>query len=380
MFCDLDQFKTINDTLGQAVGDDVLRAVAERLRGAAQPGDTVARVGGDEFAVLVAPLGSPIGAEEIAARLLAALSEPIIAADSAAHVRASVGVAITEDGKETAELLIRNADLAMYEAQNLGGHRVQRVEPALLKNMAGRAELETALRSALSHGELVVHYQPLVTLNRGLITGVEALVPLAEKTGVIVELGAWVLKEACRQAAAWQDLWPLRMSVNESAHQLEPGLVSTVEAVLAETGLPPERLVLELTESALVDQAGGPLEIIGALQALGLSIAIDDFGTGYSSLSYLSGLPVDILKVDRSFVTRMNSADGARVVAAIVELARAFGLRTTAEGIETVDQRDAITALGVDHGQGYLFTKPVPASDITSTLEKLTALEMERAG
>jgi EAL domain-containing protein (putative c-di-GMP-specific phosphodiesterase class I) len=291
-----------------------------------------------------------------------------------------VGVAITEDGKETAELLIRNADLAMYEAQNLGGHRVQRVEPALLKNMAGRAELETALRSALSHGELVVHYQPLVTLNRGLITGVEALVPLAEKTGVIVELGAWVLKEACRQAAAWQDLWPLTMSVNVSAHQLEPGLVSTVEAVLAETGLPPERLVLELTESALVDQAGGPLEIIGALQALGLSIAIDDFGTGYSSLSYLSGLPVDILKVDRSFVTRMNSADGARVVAAIVELARAFGLRTTAEGIETVDQRDAITALGVDHGQGYLFTKPVPASDITSTLEKLTALEMERAG
>jgi EAL domain-containing protein (putative c-di-GMP-specific phosphodiesterase class I) len=193
-------------------------------------------------------------------------------------------------------------------------------------------------------------------------------------------LGAWVLKEACRQAAAWQDLWPLTMSVNVTAHQLEPGLVSTVEAVLAETGLPPERLVLELTESALVDQAGGPLEIIGALQALGLSIAIDDFGTGYSSLSYLSGLPVDILKVDRSFVTRMNSGDGARVVAAIVELARAFGLQTTAEGIETVDQRDAITALGVDHGQGYLFSKPVPASDITSTLEKLTALEMERAG
>jgi diguanylate cyclase (GGDEF)-like protein len=165
MFCDLDQFKTINDTLGQAVGDDVLRAVAERLQGAARPGDTVARVGGDEFAVLVAPLGSPIEAEEIAARLLAALSEPIIAADSAAHVRASVGVAITEDGKETAELLIRNADLAMYEAQNLGGHRVQRFEPALLKNMAGRAELETALRSALSHGEFVMHYQPLVTLN-----------------------------------------------------------------------------------------------------------------------------------------------------------------------------------------------------------------------
>ncbi len=276
----------------------------------------------------------------------------------------------------------------------MGGHRVQRFEPALLKNIAGRAELETALRSALSHGEFVVHYQPLVTLNGGLITGVEALVrweragglvppvefiPLAEKTGVIVELGAWVLKEACRQAAAWQDLWPLTMSVNVSAHQLEPGLVRTVEAVLAETGLPPGRLVLEPTESALVDQAGGALEIIGALQALGLSIAIDGFGTGYSSLSYLSGLPVDILKVDRSFVTRMNSADGARVVAAIVELARAFGLRTTAEGIETVDQRDAITALGVDHGQGYLFSKPVPASDITSTLEKLTTLEMEQA-
>jgi diguanylate cyclase (GGDEF)-like protein len=387
MFLDLDAFKAVNDTLGHSAGDRLLRGVAARLANAVRPGDTVARLGGDEFAVLLENIDDLTEAQAVAGRLLAALRPPLDVDGKELLVGGSLGFAVTESGTESAEELLRNADLAMYAAKAERTGEPQRYHRRMHDELLARVDVEDRLRAALEAGELRLHYQPTFDIGTGQVTGVEALlrwqqsagrlvpplefVPVAEETGLIVPIGAWVLEEACRQAAEWQRAGaPLTMSVNVSGRQLAPALVDTVRQALANSGLPPQQLILELTESILVDGEGDTVGLLEQLKALGIRLAIDDFGTGYSSLSYLTRLPVDILKVDRSFVSALGG-DGGRehLVATILEMARGLDLRTTAEGIEDGDQLDALRRLGCDVGQGFLFSRPVAPAAITALLD-----------
>ena len=383
LYLDLDGFKAVNDALGHGAGDAVLREVAARLGAAVRPGDTVARLGGDEFAVLLERVGDAGEAEEVAARLLACLAPPLVLEGRVVPLRASLGLAVTETGTETGEELLRDADLAMYRAKVRGTGEVLRYHPSMRDELLARVRTEEGLRRALAEGELRVHYQPTVDLTTGRMTGVEALVrwqlptgelvpplefiPVAEDTGLVVPLGAWVLREACAQGARWLagPGEPLSVSVNVSARQLDESLVGVVDAVLAETGLPARLLVLELTESVLVADDAGTSGVLHALRRLGVRLAIDDFGTGFSALAYLSRLPIDVIKVDRAFVAQLGATEGrADLARTIIEMARALGMSTTAEGIETPEQLAALRALGCDVGQGYLFSRPVPAEEV----------------
>ena len=383
LYLDLDGFKAVNDALGHGAGDAVLREVAARLGAAVRPGDTVARLGGDEFAVLLERVRDAGEAEEVAARLLACLAPPLVLEGRAVLLRASLGLALTETGTETGEELLRDADLAMYRAKVRGTGEVLRYDPSMRDELLARVRTEEGLRRALAEGELRVHYQPTVDLTTGRMTGVEALVrwqlptgelvpplefiPVAEDTGLVVPLGAWVLREACAQGARWLagPGEPLSVSVNVSARQLDESLVGVVDAVLAETGLPAHLLVLELTESVLVADDAGTSAVLHALRRLGVRLAIDDFGTGFSALAYLSRLPIDVIKVDRAFVAQLCAPEGrADLARTIIEMARALGMSTTAEGIETPEQLAALRSLGCDLGQGYLFSRPVPAEEL----------------
>jgi diguanylate cyclase (GGDEF)-like protein len=390
LFLDLDAFKSVNDSLGHATGDTVLQAVAERLRTSMREEDTVARIGGDEFAILLEGVGDEMGAQEAAARALAALVRPLLIHDRLLLIRASVGVALSVNGQETVDDLLRNADLAMYAAKTSGKGRYQLFEPDLHRAAVNRLLLEQDLRVALERQEFVVHYQPIVALIGGQITGVEALVrwrhperglvepddfiPLAEETGLILPIGRWVLREACTQGARWHALHPhlatLEVSVNLSVKQLEDAdLVAYVHQVLTETGLAPERLLLELTESALMQDAEGGLRQLRALKALGVRLAIDDFGTGYSSLSYLRQFPVDMLKIDKSFVASLSSQPGeVALVRAMLRLGHSLNLRVLAEGIEMPEQAGTLQDLQCELGQGYYFAKPAPARDVERLL------------
>ncbi|MFH0750578.1 MAG: EAL domain-containing protein, partial [Chloroflexota bacterium] len=382
---DLDRFKVINESLGHADGDQLLAAVGRRFADALRPADTLARLGGDEFAVLVDGLGGEAAAEALARRMVEALAPPFYVQGRGTHVAASVGVAMSRAGTQSASDLLREAEIALYRAKADANDRVALFHPRMSASSMDRQELELDLRLAIERDELRVHYQPLVDLRTGRTLGHEALVrwehptrgllqplafiPLAEETGLILAIDDVVLAEACRQARVWQRLDPglagLVVSVNLSARQFaRPDLVARIAAVLAETGLPPATLELEITESLAMSDAEATGVTLGALHKLGVRVALDDFGTGYSSLAYLSQLPLDVIKIDRSFVAGLHdSPANLAIVRAVIGLAQALGIAVIAEGIEREDQLTELRDLGCDRGQGFLFARPLPGAD-----------------
>jgi diguanylate cyclase (GGDEF)-like protein/PAS domain S-box-containing protein len=384
LFVDLDRFKAVNDTLGHFAGDQLLVAVANRLGRILRPGDTIARLGGDEFAVVCEGLEDPSGAEEIAIRILNTLSTPVRVEGQEVIASASIGIAVSEPNA-TPDTMLRDADTAMYQAKDAGRNRFHIFDPASRARIVARLHRAEELRVALDRSELRLHYQLEVDLAEEATTGVEALVrwehptlgllspsefiEVAEETGLVVPLGDWVLREACRELAR-RDLGAnpggLRLSVNLSARQLAvPELIDTVRDVLAETGLGPARLCLEITESVLMDDVESSIEALLDLKALGVRLAIDDFGTGYSSLSYLRRFPVDVVKLDRSFVAGLGVDPAATaIVAAVVNLAHALGIVVVAEGVETQAQLVALRALRCDRAQGYYWNRPLPAGEL----------------
>jgi diguanylate cyclase (GGDEF)-like protein/PAS domain S-box-containing protein len=386
LFVDLDRFKVVNDSLGHKAGDRLLVDVAMRLSAALRPSDTLARFGGDELTLLCEDIADEHDARAIAERLLDTFSDPfVVAADGEAFLQASIGIALSRDGFETPEDLIRDADAAMYRAKQRG-HAFELFDEAMRQDVRDRLALEASLRRGVDRGELRLHCQPLVSLANGRIEGFESLVrwehptqglippgsfiPLAEETGLIVSIGAWVLRETCATLRAVMDAtgmtW-LQGSVNVSPRQLQQAdFVSQVACALEDHGLAPESLVVEITESAIMES--GAATVLRALKDLGVRLAMDDFGTGYSSLAHLRRFPLDVIKVDRSFVTALGDGQGSSIAGAIVSLAKALGLRTVAEGIEDDEQYRAVTALGCDLGQGFLFARPMPVEDLTRML------------
>ena len=385
VFLDLDRFKLVNDSLGHKAGDRLLVDVAMRLSSALRPSDTLARFGGDELTLLCEDIGDGEDARAIAQRLLDTFAEPFIVQDGEAFLQASIGIALSRDGFETPEDLIRDADAAMYRAK-ARGQGVELFDEAMRQDVRDRLALEAALRRGIGRGELRLHCQPLVSLADARIEGFEALVrwehperglvppgsfiPLAEETGLIVPIGAWVLSEACatlRRIIDETGMATLQVSVNVSPRQLQqPDFVAQVRAALDDNGLDPSCLVVEITESAIMET--GAAAILRALKDLGVRLAMDDFGTGYSSLAHLRRFPLDVIKVDRSFVAGLGDGQGSSIAGAIVSLAHALGLRTVAEGIEDEEQRRAVMALGCDVGQGFLFARPMPVDDLTRLL------------
>ncbi|HEX5824744.1 MAG TPA: EAL domain-containing protein [Candidatus Limnocylindrales bacterium] len=387
LFIDLDDFKTLNDTHGHARGDEVLIAAAGRVSAVLRPSDTAARLGGDEFAVLIEDVADEADALAVATRLADALRQPLPIGHSTVHVAASIGVAIGGSGGETTDDLLRNADVAMYAAKDSSRGGAVIFRPALRQVAAERSAMAALLRGAQERDELRLDYQPIVDLSDGSIVGLEALVrwqpsdgpilmpgdwiDLAEETGDIVPIGRWILREACRQARDWQIRLgrpDLRISVNLSARQFrEHDIVGTVRSVLTETGVPPGTLILEITESGLMRQTQSTIARLDALRALGCHLAIDDFGTGYSSLSYLERFPIDILKIDRSFVSDGRTG-GSAIARAIIDLGRTLNLEVIAEGIEQSDQARWLVEMGCRFGQGYLFARPVGAAAVEALL------------
>jgi len=392
LMIDMDGFKQVNDSLGHAAGDRLLAAVATRLRTELGSAGLLARVGGDEFAVLLPDSTGPADGVLVAERLLAALAEPVEFAGRAIRVGASLGVARWTGPDRDADDLIRDADVAMYAAKAAGRARYRLFEPSLRRAAIARAELEADLRVALDRAEFELRYQPIVDLASGALLGLEALVrwrhprrglllpgdfvTVAEEIGVVGELDRWVLTEACGVAVGWQRLRPgLGMSVNFSAGQfVRTDLMATVTRALVTAGLPPGSLTLELTETSLLDDAETTVSRLAALAALGVRVAIDDFGTGYSSLAYLRRLPVTAIKVDKIFVDEVASdPDAVALVRAILALASTFGLHTIAEGVETERQREVLAGLGCRAAQGYLFAEPLSARAVDALLSGIGA-------
>jgi diguanylate cyclase (GGDEF)-like protein/PAS domain S-box-containing protein len=395
IFVDLDNFKFINDSLGHEAGDQMLMAVAERLRMNVRGEDSTARLGGDEFTVLMERVDTDDDAINMARRILTAIQEPVVLVGHEVVPSASIGIALSGPGQDQADVLLRCADQAMYHAKANGKGRFELFDVSMSLHATERLELEADLRRALEREELRVYYQPIVALDTGNLCGAEALVrwehpgrglvvpdqfiPLAEMTGLIVPIGEWVLREACLQTQAWREAYPslgLRINVNLSGKQLQRrDLGETVAHILLQTRLPPSALCLEVTESVAMEDADWSVANLRRLKQLGVKIAMDDFGTGYSSLSYLKRFPVDEVKIDRSFVDGLGQdPDDTAIVRAVVALAQALNLQVTAEGIETHEQLLHIRALGCERGQGYLFSRPVPA-DVAQTLFATNALD-----
>ncbi|HEY0779118.1 MAG TPA: EAL domain-containing protein, partial [Gemmatirosa sp.] len=388
LFLDLDDFKGVNDSLGHAQGDHLLTQVAARLLNATRGCDTVARLGGDEFAVLLASTSHADEAVIVAERITTALTRPFTLAAREVCVGASVGIAAAVPGDGTDELL-RNADLAMYRAKARGKGTHEVFASQLFTEVNDRVALEADLRHALTRGEFRLDYQPIVDLASERVVGVEALlrwnhptrgpvaparfIGLAEETGLIVAIGRWVLGEACRQGAAWRGAGAgeLYVAVNISGRQLQyPTITADVAAALEASGLAPHALLLEITESVLMHETEANLTRVAELKALGVRLAIDDFGIGYSSLSYLQRFPVDVLKIDKSFVDGVHLQESDRALArTIVTLGDALALRTVAEGVEHEAQRDSLRALGCVLGQGYLFARPMPPDAVSALLQ-----------
>ena len=381
LFLDLDRFKNINDSLGHHVGDELLMKVAGRLSRSVRASDVVARLGGDEFVVVLQGMADVTSVTHMADKLLQTLSEPYLLEQRELHVTPSIGIALFPDDSSSVDALMRNADAAMYHAKALGRANFQFFTEELNRAAAVRLELESKLRRAISRGEFALHYQPQLSSRDGHVVGGEALIrwlhpehglispatfiPIAEETRLIVEIGTWALQAACRQARIWADrgLGNLRLSVNLSPRQLRDSrLPELVASILDETGLDPDLLELEITESSVMEQPERAIEILHALKAQGIHIAIDDFGTGYSSLSYLKLFPIDRLKIDRSFVSDIeNDPDDAAIVTAAVSLAHNLGLSVVAEGVESAVQTETLRALGCDELQGYHFSTPLDA-------------------
>ena len=388
LYLDLDDFKAVNDRLGHAEGDKLLKAVAQRLRAVTRDSDTVARLGGDEFAIIIEETDR-VEAEQAAARILATLTPPFELGDRPIEVRVSIGIATQSFDGADADELLRRADIAMYAAKAAGGNRHAGYEPRLYDATVARMELKADLRGALERGEMSIAYQPIVDLETARITGSEALmrwnhpdrgtvapvdfIPLAEESGLILELGRWILATACQQTRDWQDATGragLTVSVNLSGRQiLDPDLVADVRRSLSQSGLAPQDLTLEITESELVQDVAPTVATLKALKGLGVRLAIDDFGTGYSSLSYLRQFPIDILKIDQSFVSSLDgSTDSTALLRSILDLSATLRLETVAEGIEETAQRDILRGLGAQRGQGYLFARPMAPADLGDLL------------
>jgi diguanylate cyclase (GGDEF)-like protein/PAS domain S-box-containing protein len=386
IYLDLDQFKVINDSLGHETGDALLQLVAPRLASELRSADTLARLGGDEFVVLCDDVEDPAGPLRLAQRLVAMFEEPFELDGDELFVGASAGVAVAGPGA-TPRSLLRDADAAMYQAKALGRGRCELFDDELRRQVLSRLRIETSLRNALPSGELRLVFQPIVDLYTGETLETEALlrwhsaehgfvspadfIPVAEDTGLIVPIGAWVLAEACRTAAAWRAAGSTAgVSVNLSPRQLaQPDLVAHVEQVLADTGLEPRALTLEITESTLLGGGDRPLQALSDLKDLGIRLALDDFGTGYSSLAYLTRLPLDELKLDRAFIARLEpGSQETEVTAAIMEMASAMHLQVVAEGVETPEHLEMLQALGCPLGQGFYFSRPLPPADLEEHL------------
>ncbi len=403
IFMDLDDFKTINDSLGHAAGDDLLGEVGERLKQCLRAADTAARLGGDEFAILLEDGGEGVQAADVADRIMQVLEEPFSLENKEVFVRASLGIAVAEGAGEPdedgAEAILRNADVAMYMAKENGKGRYQVFEPAMHETALKRLELKADIQRTLEHGEFKLHYQPVIELETGRITGVEALIrwfhperglippldfiPLAEETGLIVPIGRWVLREACTYGREIQAQFPndppYHMAVNLSARQLQrPEIVEEVRSILAETELEPQTLVLEITESVMMADMDLSIERLGELKQLGVLLAVDDFGTGYSSLNYIRRFPVDILKVDKSFVDGVSEGgEASALTAAVIELAGILNLKPVAEGIERADQLQRLLELHCELGQGFYFAKPLDHDALQQLLGERRQMEAE---
>ncbi|MCB9761514.1 MAG: EAL domain-containing protein [Alphaproteobacteria bacterium] len=392
LYVDFDHFHVFNHSLGWAAGDTLLRTLGQRLREAVRPGDTVAHLRGDEFAVLLTELPNPTDAIRMTEALLSAISAPVELAGTEVTPSASVGVAFARGHHEQVSDLLQAAQTALSRARSRGGGRYEVYDPAMFRASLARLRKESALRAALSRGDFPVFYQPIVSLSDGALSGFEALVrwrdperglvgpqqfvPLAERTGLIVDIGGAVLLAACQQLAAWSAEVPaarsLAVSVNVSPQQLhEDSLIEHIDAALAASGVAPERLQLEITETALVEGPEANVDRVARLKERGVRVGLDDFGTGYSSLSWLQVFPVDTLKVDRSFIRELDGPSGdAGIVGTIVALARHLGLVVVAEGIETADQRRVVEALGCEFAQGFLFARPLPAEAATALVRR----------
>ena len=389
LFIDLDRFKYVNDSLGHAVGDRLLQEVALRFDSKVREQDTLARVGGDEFLVILEDFDELDAPAKVACKLIDCLERPIRIDHHELQIGASIGISVSPDDGSLPDDLIRCADSAMYQAKADGRNTYRYYTDAMAVANKARFEIETGLRRALDQGEFLLHYQPMACCPSGRVIGVEALIrwqhptkgmippdvfiPVAEDIGLIEAVGAWVLGRACAQARAWQDQGlPVRMSVNLSGQQISRGaLVPLVQSALQESGLPPEMLELEITEGHIMDHVEQCIETLEGLRDLGVTLAIDDFGTGYSSLSYLKRLPVDRLKIDRSFVEGIpDDADDVAIVSTIVAMAQQLGLKVIAEGVETEAQLGHLRAHGCDEYQGYFLSRPTPGDELTVLLAK----------
>jgi len=383
-FIDLDRFKTVNDTLGHPLGDALLREAAERLRNCVREGDTVARLGGDEFAVVQTGLSDMAGATRLAGRVVEAMSAPFELHGHQVVIGASVGVSAAPSDGEDADELLKKADMALYRAKADGRGAFHFFERAMDEQLQARRALELDLRRALQDGEFELFYQPLYHLDDERVTGCEALlrwrhpergmvspadfIPLAEEIGLIVPLGEWVLRTACAEAVRWPT--HVRLAVNLSPAQFrDRGLVTTVVSALASSGLPAQRLELEITESVLLQDSAANMTMLHDLKALGVRISMDDFGTGYSSLSYLRSFPFDKIKIDQTFVRDiLHDSDAMAIIKAVLDLGSSMGVTTTAEGVETQAQLDALRGQGCAEIQGYFISRPAPAVEIARML------------
>ena len=390
LFLDLDRFKLVNDSLGHAAGDELLRVVTRRIGRLVSSGDTFARLSGDEFVLLLTNPMAADGLTDLTNHLFRVVAKPVFVAEREVSVTCSLGYCIYPQDGADATTLVKRADAAMYVAKKDGGNRVRRYTSELSAPADERLEVETQLKQALLRGEFLLHYQPQIEIASGRIVGVEALVrwlhpvrglvppiqfiPLAEESGLIEPIGEWVLRTACAQAAAWQrsGLPALRMGINVSARQFHnPALESLVAQALIEHGLAPEQLELEITESLSMKDPEESIRILASFKALGIGIAIDDFGTGYSNLAYLRRFSVSRIKLDRSFVSELGSQSSSRaIVEAMVAMAHKLDLQVIAEGVETSEQRDQLLRYGCDELQGYWFSRPVDAATCEALLQR----------
>ncbi|ELS05361.1 diguanylate cyclase (GGDEF) domain-containing protein [Xenococcus sp. PCC 7305] len=395
LFLDCDRFKLINDSLGHFVGDQVLSEIARRIKICLKPSDTLARFGGDEFMVLLSEMSDINQASRVAQKIQNQLQLPFEVNRHQLFISASIGIVLGNENYKLAEHVLRDADTAMYQAKKRGKACHQVFNPKMHRNASKRLKLETDLRLALKREELAVYYQPIIALDTGSLIGFEALVrwnhpkrgfvspvefiPVAEETGLIVPLGLWVMRSACQQFRIWQhkhSIQQLKISVNLSVKQFyQPDFIEQIDRILQETQLDSQNLKLEITESAIVDNAESATLLFQKLRQREIQLSIDDFGTGYSSLSYLHRFPVNTLKIDRSFVSRIGKdGENLEIIQAIVTLAKQLGMTIVAEGIETTQQKDYLKALDCDEGQGYLFAKPLPTQEVETIFDNLDSL------
>jgi diguanylate cyclase (GGDEF)-like protein len=401
MFLDLDRFKTINDSLGHATGDQLLVEVGRRLCGAVRDSDTVARLGGDEFVVLLPDVGGAAECALVGDKIIEALASPFPLEGHSLHISPSIGICLCPDDGHDVDTLMRHADAAMYHAKAAGRNNYQFFDQRMNQAAARRFALESNLRGALARAEFELHYQPIIdTATRRLhalevllrwrrpdgegacLVGPDEFIPILEENGMIVPVGEWVIRTACEQSMAWQrqGLLAVPLAINLSARQfMHDGLVASIHRIVGETGIDPSLVEFEITETALMQHGGRTLDILRQINGMGMRLSIDDFGTGYSSLAYLKRFPVRKIKIDRAFVRELEvSSEDRAIVAAVMALANSLGLSVVAEGVETEGQYDLLGGYGCQFAQGYLFARPLPASGAARLLVSSVLEPVER--